>query len=302
MEQLGNHYHINTEVPVLDHGYVILRDVMGSDATIANAARISYDRVDEYTHEDNEKLIRFLMRNRHTSPFEMGEMVFEIKLPIFVMRQMVRHRTASLNEMSARYTKLPDEMFIPDPLTMAQQSKSNKQGRENRPYSPEQRYDMRRRMKRANRDSYDVYEDLMGDYDLSREMARSVLPLGIYTKVVWKMDTHNLMHLLKLRTDKHAQYEIRVYAEVMEAMFKDHFPTTHDAWCDYVKNAYTLSQPELKFLQEMLRIYSWQRTMEPERANAEMNSNDRYLNEALSKREVQQFAETVLKYMKRGDD
>ncbi len=295
---------VNQEIPVLDHGYVILRGVMGSDADIANAARISYDKADKYNDADNEKLIRFLMRNRHTSPFEMAELKFELKMPIFVMRQWIRHRTANVNEMSARYTQLPDEMFVPDADTMAVQSTSNKQGRDDFvfKYEPHHKYDMRKKMKRANRDAYDVYEDLLGEFNLSREMARSVLPLSTYTKCVWKIDLHNLLHFLKLRTDKHAQYEIRAFADEIETIVRRHFPITYKAWVDYVKESYTLSKHELKFVQEMIRIYSWMRTMEPERANAEMNSNDKYLTETLSDREITAFCDTVLKNMKRGDD
>lgn len=292
---------IGEKIPVLDHGYIVLRSIMGDDAGIANAARISYDKAGEYGDEDDERLIRFLMRHKHTSPFEMAEMMFEIKLPIFVMRQWIRHRTANVNEMSARYTELPDEMFIPEPSTMAQQSKSNKQGRSHKPYEPHQTHAMRRDMKRANRYSYDIYEDLMGGYDLSREMARSVLPLGTYTKCVWKIDLHNLLHFLKLRTDEHAQYEIRVYAEEIETFVRSYFPITYRAWVDYVKDSYTLSRHELKFLQEMIRIYSWQGMMTPERANANMQSNENYLIECLTKRELEEFNATVLKEMKRGD-
>lgn len=226
------------------HGYVKLLDVMGSDQDIVDAARISYDRQGDVK---DRALIRYLMRHRHTSPFEMGVLKFEVKMPIFVARQWVRHRTASMNEVSARYTELPNEMFIPEVFSV--QSTDNKQGR-----GVDEGADYDYEVAQLHDTAYSLYERMLSE-GVSREIARGVLPLNIYTKFVWKMDLHNLMHFLNLRLDPHAQKEIRDYAQVIEDMVAINFPISHEAFVDYVRDSYTLSRMEVKAVQQIIKNY-----------------------------------------------
>jgi len=253
------------------HGYVILRDVMGSDSDIANSARISYD----YQGPSKDRaLLRYLMRHKHTSPFEMAELKFEIKMPIFVARQWIRHRTANVNEVSARYTQLPDEMFIPSVLSI--QSTANKQGREEELDEAESKRLILDIMKHDDR-SYICYQRLL-DMGVTRELARGVLPLNIYTKMIWKMDLHNLMHFLKLRLDPHAQKEIRMYAEVIEKLVALKFPISYEAFVDYSKESYTLSRMERDVLRELISyFYPKDLEMVPDG------------NNGMSKREMEEF-------------
>ena len=283
-------YEIGQKIPVLDHGYVVLRGIMGDDTEVADAARISYDAQERPASED-EHLIRYLYRHKHTSPFEMCELKFELKMPIFVARQWVRHRTVSMNEVSARYTQLPEEMFVPHPLDIAKQSTLNKQGRgPERDFSPAGAGAIRKDIKKVNREAYATYTDLLEEYDLARELARVVLPLSTYTKFVWKVDLHNLLHFLKLRTDKHAQKEIRAYAEVIETFVATHFPICHQAWVDYSKEAVNLSRMEFKIVQDLLRFYMYQQKgMTPEGAQTRLDQIDEYAGTVLSKREVKEF-------------
>ncbi len=235
---------LGDSMPVEDdpHGYVKLIDVMGHDEAVVDAARISYDRRGKM---EDRGLIRYLLRHGHTSPFEMGVMKFELHMPIFVARQWVRHRTASLNEVSARYTQLPDDMFVP--LEFAAQATNNKQGRAE-PLSTEVQNIAYKLMQRSNDDSYVAYQTLL-DMGVAREQAREVLNLNIYTKFIWKMDLHNLMHFLSLRLDPHAQKEIRVYAEVIETMMNLKFPICYEAFVDYKRDAYLCSRMEVELLQ-----------------------------------------------------
>lgn len=229
------------------HGNVRLLDVMGSDSDIVDAARISYDGSEDRTKDRN--LIRYLMRHRHTSPFEMAELKFELKMPIFVARQWVRHRTANMNEVSARYTQLPAEMFVPE--EWAEQSQNNKQGREIVVDDNAQRF-ADQLVGAVHSKAYHAYEVLL-DGGISREQARGVLPLNTYTRFVWKMDLHNLMHFLKLRLDPHAQKEIRVYAEVIERLVALKFPLTYEAFVDYQRDAYTCSRLEMEMLKAIVQ-------------------------------------------------
>ncbi len=264
-------------VTVLNYGYVKLLDVMGTDEDIVDAARISYDRRGK---TKDRALIRYLLRNRHTSPFEMGVLKFELKMPIFVARQWVRHRTASMNEVSARYTELPEEMFSPE--VVARQSKDNKQGREELPgleYSTE----CREVIFASNRLSYRDYKELL-DKGVSRELARGVLPLNIYTKFVWKMDLHNLMHFLKLRLHPHAQQEIREYAKIIEGIVRSNFPITHEAFVDYSRDAYICSRMEV----ELFRLFMSPAT----RYNRDQKVKT--VEETLSSREAAEFIKTFL--------
>ena len=229
-----------------EHGYVRLLEIMGSDEGIVDAARISYDR---RGRSEDRALIRYLLRNGHTSPFEMAEMKFEIKMPIFVARQWIRHRTASLNEMSARYTELPAEMFVPESEAIAAQSTDNKQGRADESLGNALLPDA---INHSNLESYAVYKTLLGE-GVTRELARGVLPLNTYTKMIWKMDLHNLMHFLRLRLHPHAQREITHYAEQIERLVALKFPLTYEAFVDYQRDAYTCSRMEVDLLRALLR-------------------------------------------------
>lgn len=289
-------FKTDEKIEVLDYGYVVLRDFMGDDREVADAARISYD-AQERPVSDDEKLIRYLMRYRHTSPFEMCELKFELKMPIFVARQWVRHRTASMNEVSARYTKLPEEMFVPHPLALAKQSTLNKQGRgPEHDYSPAATSVMRKDIKTINRNAYAAYTDMIEEYDLARELARGVLPLNTYTKFVWKVDLHNLFHFLKLRTDPHAQKEIRAYADIIETFVATHFPICHQAWVDYSKEAVVLSRMEYKLVHDLLHFYMHEspKMESDEQRQLRLEQIDEYAGVALTEREVREFKEKFL--------
>ena len=202
------------EIKVLDHGLVRLVDHMGSDLSIVRAARVSYD-ADWRTGDDagkDEKLIRYLMRNRHTSPFEAVTFTFEVKAPLFVLRQWHRHRTWSYNEVSARYSELPDEFYVPDVADITTQSASNKQMRTETQHP--QAAEMQDLMRKAMMAAFDTYKELLAR-GCPRELARSVLPCSTYSRMFATVDLHNLFHFLRLRLHEHAQKEIRVYAEAM---------------------------------------------------------------------------------------
>lgn len=241
---MGNEL-IGQEIPVLDHGYIKLIDVMGSDRDIAQGARVSYSGKDNKTVRDDEGLIDYLMRHKHTSPFELAVLKFEIKLPIFVERQWVRHRTCSMNEISGRYAKLPDEYYIPEERIIGEQSKSNKQGREvgDHPYS----FTYRSGLMDQSRRAFERYEASL-DAGIPKELARVGLPLGTYTKKIWQMNLHNLFHFLNLRTDSHAQWEIRQYAKVIEEIVSKLFPVSYKSWRNHVKLAINLSYEEQRML------------------------------------------------------
>jgi thymidylate synthase (FAD) len=278
--------------PVHDYGYVTLLETMGSDETIVDSARISYDRRGK---SEDRALIRYLLRHRHTSPFEMGVMRFEIKMPIFVARQWIRHRTASLNEMSARYTELPNEMFVPKVVAM--QSPDNKQGRQNLDVDMRHGDDtndlLANIINRANITSYTHYETLL-EAGVARELARGVLPVNIYTKFVWKMDLHNLMHFLDLRLDPHAQEEIRDFAEIIEKMVALHFPTTYEAFVDYIRDSYTCSRMEIEFMRKLIKLYQRMPEMTPDAAQAELDALDKSVGSTMSKRELAELKRRFL--------
>ena len=242
---------IGKKFDVLDQGYVILRDVMGDDQSIVNAARISYQQGTRKVSED-AGLIDHLMRHRHTSPFEMPVLRFQVKLPIFVERQWVRHRTCSMNEMSGRYSEMPEEFYIPEPDAVRQQSKTNKQGREE--LTDEQMTMLFRDDCGANRGTFATYRMHL-ETGVARELARINLPLGTYTEKVWQMNLHNLLHFLKLRTDSHAQWEIQQYANVIEGIVAELFPLTYASWKNHVKDAVTFSSDELKVLYKIMMGY-----------------------------------------------
>ena len=279
-------YQFGDRLPVHDHGYVALLETMGSDETIVDSARISYDRRGK---SEDRALIRYLLRHRHTSPFEMGVLRFEVKMPIFVARQWIRHRTASLNEMSARYTELPNEMFVP--RIVAMQSKDNRQGRGN-PLQSERDL-LKGIITKANTTAYTHYETLL-DAGVARELARGVLPVNIYTKFIWKMDLHNLMHFLDLRLDPHAQEEIRDFAEVIEKLVALHFPISYEAFVDYVRDAYMCSRMEIEFLRKLIKLYQRMPELTPNEAQGELDALDASVGATMSKRELAELKRRFL--------
>ena len=219
--------------PILDHGFVRIMDYMGNDSSIVQAARVSYGKGTKKVTEDRG-LIHYLLRHAHTTPFEMCEIKFHIKLPIFVAREWIRHRTANVNEYSGRYSILDKEFYIPSGEHLAAQSTNNRQGR-GKILSPEQSQYVMNLLREDAERVYDHYEELLNEDamgnirdpqkdKLARELARINLSVNFYTQWYWKIDLHNLMHFLALRTDSHAQYEIRVYADLMLELWSDGFP------------------------------------------------------------------------------
>lgn len=248
-------------LPVLDHGFVRVVDYMGDDAAVVQAARVSYGRGTRRVSED-QGLINYLMRHRHTTPFEMCEIKYHVKLPIFVARQWIRHRTANVNEYSARYSVLDNEFYVPSAEHLAAQTTANRQGRGAVLEGAAARHVLDRLREDAGR-AYAGYTELLNedasrkplDPDrpgLARELARLNLTLGFYTQWYWKTDLHNLMHFLSLRADPHAQYEIRAYAEVMLATLKRWVPMTYDAFLEYRLNAATISAKGLAVVRRLL--------------------------------------------------
>ena len=215
------------EIKVLNHGFVALVDTMGDDRTPAQTARTSYRNRTERTEAEDARLTNYLVRNRHTTPLEFVQLRFYMKMPIFVARQFIRHRTASVNEISYRYVQATREFYVPEIDRCQKQSETNKQGSAIEIVErPEMCAGIIR--KQCNH-AFDAYELLIQE-GLSNELARTVLPVGTYTEWYWQNDLHNTLHLLGLRLDAHAQYEIRVYAEAMLALIEPHFPTIINAW------------------------------------------------------------------------
>ncbi len=248
-------------VPILDHGFLRVIDYMGDDGAIVQAARVSYGKGTRKT-QDDAGLIRYLMRHRHTTPFEMCEIKYHVKLPIFVARQWIRHRTANVNEYSARYSLLDKEYYIPAPDQLGAQSRSNRQGRGAVLEGDEagRVLDMLREDAERCYRNYEemLNEDSSGDeidadrQGLARELARMNLTLNTYTQWYWKIDLHNLLHFLSLRADPHAQYEIQVYAEAMLETLKRWLPVTYEAFMDYRKGALVISAKGLDAVKRML--------------------------------------------------
>jgi thymidylate synthase (FAD) len=239
---------------VLDHGLVRVIDYMGDDGAITQAARVSYGRGTKHVTND-EGLIRYLMRHWHSTPFEMCEVKFHVKLPVFVARQWIRHRTANVNEYSARYSILDREFYIPAPEHLAAQSTVNNQGRGELLEGAEAARVLDILREDAMR-SYDHYEDMLsqeGQKGLARELARMNLPANVYTQWYWKIDLHNLFHFLRLRADAHAQYEIRAYAEVMCTIVRDWVPVAYAAFEDYRLGGATLSGRAVEVLRRRLK-------------------------------------------------
>ncbi|GKY90217.1 FAD-dependent thymidylate synthase [Sinisalibacter aestuarii] len=250
----GMEKHLYTAHDVLDHGFVRVIDYMGDDAAICQAARVSYGKGTKSVTND-EGLIRYLMRHWHSTPFEMCEIKLHVKLPVFVARQWIRHRTANVNEYSARYSILDREFYIPAREHVAAQSTVNNQGRGELLGDAEAARVLEILKADAGR-AYDNYEAMIsqdGQQGLARELARMNLPANIYTQWYWKVDLHNLFHFLRLRADPHAQYEIRVYAEAIAAVVSDWVPFAYRAFEDYRMGGATLSATALDCVRRMVK-------------------------------------------------
>ena len=248
-------------IPVLDHGFIRVIDYMGDDAAVVQAARVSYGKGTRKVSED-KGLIHYLLRHRHTTPFEMCEIKYHVKLPIFVARQWIRHRTANVNEYSARYSILDREFYLPAPEQLAAQSASNRQGRGDLLRGAEAARVLDLLREDALR-TYDHYEEMLneraegsridaGRGGLARELARMNLTLGFYTQWYWKTDLHNLLHFLALRADAHAQYEIRVYAEAMIGTVQRWVPLVHGAFMEHILGGIRLSASAWGTVKRML--------------------------------------------------
>jgi thymidylate synthase (FAD) len=246
---------------VLDHGFIRVVDYMGDDAAVVQAARVSYGRGTRKVTED-QGLINYLMRHRHTTPFEMCEIKFHAKLPIFVARQWIRHRTASVNEYSARYSILDNEFYLPKPDQLAAQSTANGQGR-GEVFDPKEARHVLDLLREDAGRAYRGYVELLNEDaagmpidpsrpGLARELARMNLSLNFYTQWYWKVDLHNLLHFLSLRADPHAQYEIRAYAETILGTLARWVPMTHAAFLEYRMNAATISAAGLAVIRRLL--------------------------------------------------
>lgn len=227
-------------ISVLDHGFIRVIDYMGTDSSIVQAARVSYGAGTKKVQEDRG-LINYLMRHGHTTPFEMCEIKLHIKLPIFVMRHWVRHRTANINEYSARYSILSNEFYIPEKTQLTKQSETNKQGKSDKSVDYSSANEIINLLKEGSSSAYKKYTHMLDNLSLTRELARTILPVNIYTEMYWKIDLHNLLHFLKLRADSHAQYEIRCYANVILDIVKKWVPFTYDAFINYRKNSVSVS-------------------------------------------------------------
>ncbi len=250
----GIEAHLYTAQPVLDHGFVRVIDYMGDDSAICQAARVSYGKGTKAVSNDSG-LIRYLMRHWHSTPFEMCEIKLHVKLPVFVARQWIRHRTANVNEYSARYSILDREFYIPAPEHLNAQSVVNNQGRGELLEGEEAARVLDILKSDCNR-AYDHYEEMISDEGqsgLARELARMNLPMNIYTQWYWKVDLHNLFHFLRLRADAHAQYEIRVYADVICKIVADWVPAAYGAFEDYRMGGAQFSGKGMEVLRRMLK-------------------------------------------------
>ena len=249
-------------LPVLDHGFIRVIDYMGDDTSIVQSARVSYGKGTKKVSTDSG-LIKYLMRHRHSTPFEMCEIKYHVKLPIFIARQWIRHRTANVNEYSARYSILDKEFYIPDKKNLAAQSTSNRQGRGNL-INGSQADSILNLLKEDAERNYNNYEKMLNEtFDgkiideskkgLARELARMNLTLNSYTQWYWKTDLLNLLNFLSLRADSHAQYEIRAYAELMLDTVKRWVPTTYEAFIDYRVGGMELSSKGKKVIKKMIQ-------------------------------------------------
>lgn len=270
---MGKNNLIGKEFKCLDKGFVRLVDIMGDDSSIVQAARVSYGKGTKSISEDRA-LIRYLMRHRHTSPFEMVELKFHIKLPIFVARQWIRHRTANVNEYSGRYSIMPDEFYLPTKEVVRKQSKKNKQGRSEESIDSTTAEEFILDLQQTQQTLYQKYNDYLAK-EIARELARINLPLSTYTEWYWKIDLHNLFHFLELRLAPTAQFEIREYAIIISEIVKDCVPVAFEAFVDYRLNSLNFSKIELTILKNML--------------HPKLPSFEEMLEMGLSKGEIEEF-------------
>ena len=251
-----------TPIEVLDHGFIRVVDYMGDDSSIVQAARVSYGRGTKKSLQD-KGLINYLLRHRHTTPFEMCDIKFHIKLPIFVARQWIRHRTASVNEYSARYSILGSEFYLPERQNLAQQSQTNKQGRAHEVVPDDVADRVLKTLADDAENCYDHYVKMMNEDEagnvidennigITRELARMNLTLNYYTEWYWKINLHNLMHFVALRADPHAQYEIRVYAEAMLDILKAWVPYTFEAFEEHMLKGARFSGKGVEAIRKMI--------------------------------------------------
>jgi len=241
---------LDKEHPVLDKGFVRLVDYMGGDNRVVQSARVSYGEGTKSYRED-ATLIDYLMRNSHTSPFEQVILTFHVKLPIFVARQWIRHRTARLNEISARYSVLKDDFYVPAPGDIALQSTDNKQGRSSEALDKEQAEKVRASLAENQKNAYTAYSSLVEE-GIARELARINLPLSVYTEWYWQIDLHNLFHFLQLRLDAHAQKEIRLYAGVLFEIAKKVAPRCCESFERHILGGVRFSNDEFEELKKRL--------------------------------------------------
>ena len=242
---------IGKEFKVLDKGMIRVVDYMGGDESIVQSARISYASGIKTEIED-KRLIDFLLRHRHTSPFEMCEIKLHVKMPMFVARQWIRHRTANVNEISARYSVLNSEFFIPELEDMSTQSSNQKQGRSKK-LEESRAIEIRNKMTSLSQGAYDFYNEILEEDNLTRELARGILPVNMYTEIYWKIDLHNLLHFLSLRSKVGAQKEIRDYANViLNEIVKVWVPMIYDAFMKYNMNAVTFYAKDMEAISKII--------------------------------------------------
>jgi thymidylate synthase (FAD) len=256
---------IGAEHKCLDKGFIRVVDYMGDQSSIVQAARVSYGNGTKSTSEDRA-LLRYMMRMRHSSPLEMCELKIHVKLPIFVARQWIRHRMASVNELSARYSVMKDEFYIPDHSSIAMQATNNKQGRGGA-LGEKEAQKVIDTVECHGEQCYQTYSWFLEEMGVARELSRVVLPTNIYTEWYWKIDLHNLLHFLSLRMDQHAQYEIRVYADMIGTIVQGWLPDVWEAFRDYRLEAVTLSGPVMESLRRALEGVEIQRPESKERVS-----------------------------------
>jgi len=275
-------------IKCLDKGFVRLVDSMGGDDAIVQAARVSYGKGTSKVSQDRG-LIRYLMRHRHSTPFEMVEFKFHCKMPIFVARQWVRHRTANINEYSLRYSEARDEFYYPDPEHIQFQSALNKQGRMGE-VTPELKQKVQDYFKEISERSFAIYAEL-NQAGIARELARSILPVNLYTEWYWKNDLHNLLHFIGLRSDSHAQYEIRVFSDAMAESVKAVAPFAWEAYQDYIVKGMRFSRIEQSLLERTL----------PERVIDDINEDIAYqLTATLHSNKAREEIDLYPLYIKEG--
>ena len=243
---------LDKEFQVLDHGFVRLVDYLGGDARIVQSARVSYGEGTKTLRED-KTLIDYLLRNKHTSPFEQVILTFHVKMPIFVARQWIRHRTARLNEISGRYSIMRDEFYTPKSEEVRFQSKRNKQGGSTQDVPDAMREKVIALLQQEQQQLYGDYETMLED-GIARELARINLPLSLYTEMYWQIDLNNLFHFLRLRMDWHAQYEIRVFGDTMAQITKAIAPMAYEAFEQHILHGRNFSKAELKLLRSALNL------------------------------------------------